>query len=48
MIENYLILDINKTYKMIADYRRTINKPTSIFILGEEVEVMEDYTWTTV
>jgi len=44
-------LIMNKIKEMIVDFRRTRSKPNTVSILGEEVEVVEEYrylgfTWT--
>ena len=41
---NHLILNVNKTKRMIVDFR-TRNNSNSIFIMGEEVEVVEEYKY---
>ena len=38
---------MNKTKEMIVDFRRTTNKSNSI-IMGEEVEVVEEYKYLRV
>ena len=40
---NHIILNVNKTKEMIVDFRRTRFKSNSISIMGEEVEMMEEY-----
>ena len=34
-----------QSIEIIVDFRRTRNKPNTVSILGEEVEVMEDYRY---
>ena len=42
---NHLILNTNKTKEMIVDFRRNKIKQSSVVILGEEVEVVEEYKY---
>ena len=40
---NHLNLKVNNTKEMNVDFGRTRNKSNSISIMGEEVEVVEEY-----
>ena len=40
-----LILNVNKTKEMIVDFRSTRNELNSISIMGEKVEVVEDFKY---
>ena len=42
---NHLILNVNKTKEMIVDFRRTRIVSKSISIMGEEVEMVEEYKY---
>ena len=42
---NHLILNVNKAKGMIMDFGRTSNKSNNISIMGEEVEVVEEYKY---
>ena len=42
---NHLILNTNKTKEMIVDFKRNKNTHRCVSILGEEVEVVEEYKY---
>ena len=44
----HLILNFDKTKEMIVDFRSTRHKSNSISIMGEEVEVVQEYKYLTV
>ena len=43
--KNHLILNTSKTKEMIVDFRRHKIKQSTVYILGEEVEVVEEYKY---
>ena len=45
---NHLMLNVTKTTMMITDFRRTVNRSNSIFIIGEKVEVVEEIKYRCV
>uniref|UniRef100_A0A8C6W187 Reverse transcriptase domain-containing protein n=1 Tax=Nothobranchius furzeri TaxID=105023 RepID=A0A8C6W187_NOTFU len=42
---NYLTLNVNKTKEMILDFRRNRVESNTVSIMGEEVEVVEEYKY---
>ena len=43
--QNHLLLNVNKTKEMVVDFRRTTVSTRPLKIMGEEVEVVEDYKY---
>ena len=42
---NHLIFDVKKIKEMIVDFSKSRNRPNSISIIGEEVEIVNNYRY---